>query len=344
MYLLPNLNSFTLANNYARNSLFSSIEGLDLLMLSVTPVLLILLVHSTWSGPALVAWFGHIIFSTYQFKITYVLFLFLASYLVSFLTAVHYSSTNVYDYTITVFNFFVWLWFMFFSNNVFTFIFFLELLSASITLLLVTSTFSSSYFYNNLSYSTHSFFQTSTPTALLHSLMLFFWITLVASLMLFLFTIFFYLKFFTFDWGLTDSIFLFLVAVSSLKSLLMITFTWSLVLICLFIKCGIVPFYFWKPSFFKGMTLLSLFFYTYIYYFALFLYFVYVLFIYFNEVFLLNLYPLTVLLVIGTLMLSTILLESLYIKSFLALSSILNSVLILYALPSFQASDLLLVI
>ena len=58
----------------------------------------------------------------------------------------------------------------------------------------------------------------------------------------------------------------------------------------------------------------------------------------------LNLYPLTVLLVIGTLMLSTILLESLYIKSFLALSSILNSVLILYALPSFQASDLLLVI
>ena len=327
MYLLPNLNSFTLANNYARNSLFSSIEGLDLLMLSVTPVLLILLVHSTWSGPALVAWFGHIIFSTYQFKITYVLFLFLASYLVSFLTAVHYSSTNVYDYTITVFNFFVWLWFMFFSNNVFTFIFFLELLSASITLLLVTSTFSSSYFYNNLSYSTHSFFQTSTPTALLHSLMLFFWITLVASLILFLFTIF-----------------LFLVAVSSLKSLLMITFTWSLVLICLFIKCGIVPFYFWKPSFFKGMTLLSLFFYTYIYYFALFLYFVYVLFIYFNEVFLLNLYPLTVLLVIGTLMLSTILLESLYIKSFLALSSILNSVLILYALPSFQASDLLLVI
>ena len=341
MYLLPNLASFTLANSYSKNSQFSSTEGLDLLYLSLTPLLLILAVHSTWSGPALVAWFGHIVFSTYQFKITYALFIFLASYLVAFLTTVHFSSTNVYDYSITVFNFFLWLWFMFFSNNVFTFIFFLELLSASITLLLVTSTFSSSYFYNNLAYSSHSFFQTSTPTALLHSLMLFFWITLVASLMLFLFTIFFYLKFFTFDWGLTDSIFLYLVSVSSLKSIFTITFTWSLILICLFIKCGIVPFYFWKPSFFKGMTLTSLFFYTYIYYFALFLYFVYVLFMYFNEIFFLNLYPLTVLLVIGTLMLSTILLESLYVKSFLALSSILNSILILYALPSFQASDFL---
>lgn len=344
MYLLPNLPSFTLSNSYSRNSLFSSIEGLDLLVLVLTPLVLILLVHSTWSGPTLVAWFGHIVFSTYQFKMTYVLFIFLISYLVSFLVTVHYSSTNVYDFTITVFNFFVWLWFMFFSNNVFTFIFFLELLSASVMLLLVTSTFSSSYFYNNLSYSSHSFFQTSTPTALLHSLMLFFWITLVASLMLFLFVIFFYLKFFTFDWGLVDSIFLFLVAVSSLKSIITLSFTWTLVLICLFIKCGIVPFYFWKPSFFKGMTFSSLFFYTYVYYFALFLYFVYLLFTYFNEVFLLNLYPLTLLLVVGTLTLSTLLLESFYVKSFLALSSILNSLLILYALPSFQASDLLFLI
>lgn len=343
-YLLPNLLNFTLSNNYSKSTSFSSTEGLDLFMLALTPLLLIFFVHFTWSGPSLVAWFGHIIFSSFQYKVTYVLFAFVASYWSAFLMTTHYSSTNAYDYSITIFNFFVWLWFMFFSNNIFTFIFFLELLSASITLLLVTSTFSSSYFYNNTSYSTHSYFQTSTPTALLQSLMLFFWITLVASLMLFLFIIFTYLKFFSFDWGLTDSIFLYLVATSSIKSLAILTLVWSLLVICLFIKCGIVPFYFWKPSFFKGMTITSLFFYTYIYYFSLFLYFVYVLFIYFNEVFFLNLYPLTILLVAGTLGLTSILLESLYIKSFLALSSILNSVLILYALPSFQASDFLFLI
>lgn len=343
-YLLPNLVNFTLSNNYSKSSSFTSTEGLDLVMLALTPLFLILAVHFTWSGPSLVAWFGHIVFSSFQYKITYLLFIFVTSYWSAFLMTTHFSSTNVYDYSITVFNFFIWLWFMFFSNNVFTFIFFLELLSASITLLLVTSTFSSSYFYNNLSYSTHSYFQTSTPTALLHSLMLFFWITLVASLMLFLFTIFAYLKFFSFDWGLTDSIFLYLVATSSIKSLMVLTLVWSLLIVCLFLKCGIVPFYFWKPSFFKGMTITSLFFYTYVYYFSLFLYFVYVLFVYFNEIFFLNLYPLTVLLVLGTFGLTSILLESLYIKSFLALSSILNSVLILYALPSFQASDFLFII
>jgi len=63
---------------------------------------------------------------------------------------------------------------MFFSNNLFTFVFFLELLSALITLTLVTSTFSSVHFYNTLSYSKHSYFQTSTPTALLQTMLMFF--------------------------------------------------------------------------------------------------------------------------------------------------------------------------
>ena len=344
LYVLPNLALFTGAGSSSSASKFSSIDGNDLTRLLITPVFLLLLLHFSWSGPVLTAWFGHLVFSNFQFKITYLLLAFFVSYLCLFLTSVHYSSMNVYDYTTTLFNFFLWLWFMFFSNNLFTFIFFLELLSALVTLLLVTSTFSSVHFYNTLSYSKHSYFQTSTPTALLQVLLMFFWTTLLSSLTLFVFLIMFYLQFLTFDWNLIDSVFTFLVSTSSLKSIFTVSFSWLLILVCVFIKCGIVPFFLWKPAFFKGMTLISLFFYIYVYYFSVFIFFIYVIFFYLNELFFFNLYIVVLLIIVGTLGVSMLLFESFYLKSFLALSSILNSILIFYALCSFQASDLLFLI
>lgn len=344
LYILPNLALFTGASGFPVQSKFLSVDGNDLLRLLMTPIILILLLHFSWSGPTVTAWFGHLAFSSFQFKITYVLSAFFTSYVCLFLTSVHYSSMNVYDYSTTLFNFFLWLWLMFFSNNLFTFIFFLELLSALVTLLLVTSTFSSTHFYNTLSYSRHSYFQNSTPTALLQVLLMFFWTTLLSSLTLFIFLIMFYLQFLTFDWNLTDAVFAFLVSTSSIGSIFTISFSWLLVLVCIFIKCGIVPFFLWKPAFFKGMTLISLFFYVYVYYFSVFIFFLYVIFFYLNELFFFNLYVVVLLVILGTLGVSALLFESFYLKSFLALSSILNSILIFYALCSFQASDLLFLI
>lgn len=344
LYVLPNLTLFTGASGFSKNSTFTSQDGLDLIKLMLTPILLIFLVHVTWSGPSLTAWFGHIVFSQYQFKVTYLLFFFFTSYMTAFLASTYYSSTNIYDYTLTTFNFFIWIWLVFFSNNLFTFIFFLELLSASITLLLVTSTFTSAHFYSPLSYSKHNYFQSSTPTALLQTLLFFFWVTLVSSLMLFLFLIVFYFKFLTFDWNLVDSVFNYLTATSSIKSIFALSFSWLLLLICVFIKCGIAPFYLWKPMFFKGMTIVSLFFYVYVYYFSIFLFFTYVIFFYLNELFFTNLYLVIGLLVMATITLFPILFESFYVKSFLALSSVLNSVLIFYALCSYQASDFIFIL
>ena len=341
VYLLPNMLQFLNSNHSNRDTKFVSIEGQDMWKLLITPLFLLFMLHTTWSGPALTAWFGHIVFSTMQFKVTYLLFFFFASYLLSLTLTTHFSSTNVYDFALVTFNFFIWVWLTFFSNNLFTFIFFIELLSASVTLLLVTSTFSSTHFYNSLSFSKHSYFQSSTPTALLQTLLFFFWITLVSSLMLFVFLILFYLKFFSFDWNLTDAVLVYLTSVSSVKQLFSISFVWLLFLVCIFLKCGTVPFYFWKPTFFKGMTLTSLFFYVYVYYFSVFFFFTYIIFFYLNEFFISNLYLMTMLVIIATLGLSSLLFESFYIKSFLALSSILNSVFIFFAMCSYQSSDVL---
>ena len=344
LYLIPNIFTFTNANNFKSMTTFESVDGLTILKLLATPLVLMLLVHITWSGPCVTAWFGHITFSFLQSKLTPLLVTFFFSYLVVLSSSIHYSSTQTYDFTAAITNFFAWLWLLPYSNNLFTFIFFLELLSTLVMLILITSTFSSMHTYNTLKYSSASYFQNSTPTSFLQTLLMFFWTTLVASLFLFVFLIFFYLQFLTFDWNITTSIFTFLLTTSSLNTLTSLALSWFLILFCIFLKCGIVPFYLWKPAFFRGMTLLSLFFYIYIYYFTIFFYFIYVIFLNLNELFVFNLYIVVFLLIVGTLSLTAILFESFYIKAFLALSSILNSLLIFYALCALELTDLMFIL
>ena len=341
---LPTLGLLSSDNGVATPTRSTFIEGLDLLKVLATPVILILLNHSVWVSPSAYLWFNHVAFSTFQWSWTFVLFFFYTTFLMGFSCTSHYSSTNAYDFSITLMNFFFWAWVMFFSNNLFTFIFFLELLAVSITLMIVTSTFSSASFYNNLSYSTHSYFTNSTPGAFLQTLMFFFWSTLVTSLMLFLMLLVFYTRFLTLDWTLINVIAVYLTSLSSLKELFTLSFSWLLFVTCIFMKCGIVPFYLWKPAFFRGMNLAALFFYTYVYYFAIFLYVLFVLLTYMNELFFFNLYILVWFLVLATLGLMNILFEPFYFKSFIAVSSILNSVLVLYGVATIQSVDLLFIV
>lgn len=340
LYLLPNITLFSQSNSTSAWSSFDSVDGTKFLKTLVTPVLVLLILHTSWAGPVLTAWFGHITFSALQYKFLPLLMLFFVTYLSAFSLNVHFSSTQVYDYSSTVFNFFTWILLILFSNNLFTFIFFLELLSTLVMLLLITSTFSSNHMYNTLSYSKSSYFENSAPTAFLQTILMFFWTTLIASLALFLFTIIFYQNFLTFDWNIISSVFSFLVTTSTLGDNIVFAFSWMLLLSCVFIKCGIVPFYVWKPAFFRGMTTLSLFFYIYIYYFTLFFYFIYVIFFNLNELFIFNIFVTILFLFLGTIILATILFESFYVKAFLALSSILNSLLIFYALSSLHAVDI----
>ena len=335
LYTLSNLHTYTLSNQIP----FFSLNGLDLIRTGLSFIFFALLLHATWTGPTLTAWFGHIEFASFQFKFICILYFFFVTYLTVFLATHHLSSINGFDYLITIYNFFLWILLITFANNLFTFIFFLELISATITLLLVSSSFSSTYFYSNSSFEMHSYFTTSTPTAFLQTLMFFFWITLIASLILFLAILTFYIRYFSFDFNLLTTVFTFLLLNSSSTSLIVLSLPWTLFLIAISIKCGLLPFYLWKPSFFKGMTMSSLFFYIYIYYFTIFFLFIYLLCFYFHELFIFFISFTLIILLISTLGLTSLIFESFYVKSFLALSSILNSTLVLYGLCGFQMFD-----
>jgi len=284
-------------------------------------------------------WFGHLLFSSFQLKVTYLISFIFVLIWVAYASSFYYSSQEIFDYTIVTYSFFLWTVFLFYSNNIFTVIFFIEILSTLITLLLITSVFSSTYFYNNLSLTNHSYFNQSTPFSFLQTLMFFFWISLISSLNLFLFLTLFYLQFLTFDWYILESIFYYVIASSDLKSIFFSSLTWFSFLFCIFLKCGLVPFYFWKPIFFKGIPLHALFFYIVFFYFFIFYFFIYFFVIYLNELFYFNVFVNLLMLSFGLIILVFILCESYYIKAFLAMSSILNTLFVFLAISGTFITD-----
>ena len=306
LYLISNIKDFTNYTIFKNSSNFQLISGLEIFSLLLTPICLLILVNYSWTSPMLTAWFGHLLFGGLQFKINYLITLLFCVIWVVYASSFYYSSQEVYDFTIILYSFLIWTIFLFYSNNIFTVIFFIEVLSGLITLVLITSCFSSTYFYNNLNLNVHSYFTQSTPFAFLQTLMFFFWISLISSLNLFLFLIIFYLKFLTFDWFTIEAIFYFIISVSDLKSLFFISLTWFNFLFCIFLKCGLVPFFFWKPTFFKGITLHALFFYVAFFYFFLFQFFIYFLLIYLNELFYFNIFVNLILIMIGLIILVVI--------------------------------------
>ena len=102
---------------------------------------------------------------------------------------------------------------------------------------------------------------------------------------LFFFLTLYLMKLLTFEWYLTESIFLFFTSTSNFKSFYSLLLVWALIIFCIFLKCGLVPFFFWKPVFFKGLTSHVLFFYLTFYYFFLLLFFIIFFLSHVNELF-----------------------------------------------------------
>jgi len=341
LYLLANTNDFLASDRFKSLNSFSYLPASDLSLLLFTPLLLLLIINNTWTSSLVIAWFGHLIFAAFQVKMFYLVAGFFTLLWISYISSFYFSSMEIYDYTTVTYNLFVWVFFLFLSNNIFTFIFFIELLSSIILLMLITSTFSSTYFYNNVSLSSTNYFQKNKPFALLQTLMFLFWISLVASLNLFLFLTLFYMKVLTFDWFLLEHILYYIWAISDLKTLFYLTLNWFNLMFCIFLKCGIAPFYFWKPTFFKGIPLHALYVYIFFFYFFLFLFIIYFLLVYMSDLFIFNVLVNLATLLLGITVLLFILYESYVLKAFFAISSILNSLLVFLAISSAPVFDVI---
>ena len=196
-----------------------------------------------WSAPSTSIWFGHLVISNFQHKIyTFILVYFLLV-LNILLTTTYFSSREVFDYIISTCSFVYWVIFLSFSNSFFTALFIIEVLSSLSLLLLATSTFSTSFFYRNLDFNFGGFFQMSTPYAFLQSIIYFFWMSMIASINLFIFLILLYTKLPTLDWNLIEYLFTYFINTSSFTDILSLGVIWAVLMFSIFLKCGIAPFY-----------------------------------------------------------------------------------------------------
>jgi len=190
----------------------------------------------------------------------------------------------------------------------------------------------------------HQFLGNVIPSTFLKSIIFFFWVSLLASLNLFVFTLIMYTKLFSLDWYLLEHAFFYVVQTSSYSSNMLLGLMWYILIFSIFTKCGLAPFFFWKPTFFKGLTFTSIFYYICIFYFSLFLFFInfitnnfHFIFYFFHNIFIL-------LVIVGLFMVLFLVLEAFYLKTFLAISSILNSLMLFLAMSSSHVSDLALVL
>ena len=341
LYALACVKEFVHSTKFRRVNRFLYLTGFDIYWILITPIALCVIINFAWAAPTVSAWFGNLVFSGFQYKISYLVIAIFYILITVYCTSFYFSSKEVYDYVSVCFNFFLWIYFLFTANTLFTVIFFIEILSTLITLLVVTASFSTTYFYNNLNLNLHNYFNNTTPVFFIQMLLYFFWISLISSLNLFIFLILFYIKFASFDWFILEFVLFYIVQFAQIKDLVFLALIWLNLLFCIFLKCGLVPFYFWKPAFFKGIPVHALFFYITFFYFFIFLFFIYFFLIATNEIFYFFLSVNIGLLIVGFFMLLFMLCEAYYIKAFLALSSILNSLFVFLALNSVNTVDVL---
>ena len=334
LYALPTLTNKTKYSSSSNKFSFVLINSFDLFGLLLSPVIAVMFLASCWSAVTTSAWFGHLLLGPFQFKILYLILFVFSSVIIALASTSYFSSREFYDFMTVLYNFLYWLIIIFMSNTIFTSIFVIEVLSTLIFLLIITSTFSSNFFYRNLNLSFGHIFQQSTPHTYLQSLLYFFWISLVSSLNLFLFILLLYTKILTLDWFLIEHVFSFLILTSTIKEIVVVGISWFVLLTCIFLKCGVAPLYIWKPTFFKGLPIHTIYIYICFFYFFLFLFLIQLLTSYFSTVFYFYSYVTTIFVLIGLVTLLFIICDSYYIKAFLAISSILNSIFVLMAMSA----------
>jgi hypothetical protein len=339
LYVLPVLSGTGKYAHTTRRNVSDIVNGLDVFPLLLVSYLLITVVNMYWVSPSFSAWFGHLVVSDFQIKMCFFVTLYLCLTLIVLLTTSYMSSREFYDYLITIPCFTYWLIFIFYVNSLFTSIFVIEVLSALIFLMLVTSTFSTTYFYRNLNLNFGQFAGQTTPHTHLQSLIFFFWMSLVASLNLFLFILLLYTKLATLDWYLMEYVLLYIFSVGSKSDTFFIALAWFMFMGSLFVKCGVAPFYIWKPTFFKGLPYTTLFVYISFFYFFIFLFFIYLLNTYLSDLLLQYSVINFLIILTGVIVLLAVICESYYLKIFLAISSILNSLLVVLALVSTHTVD-----
>lgn len=284
--------------------------------LNIIVVFYLLLNIFFFKGYSLEFFYDNLIISNFNLGIIFFIFIInlnvLFLYKSLFLQKINYAN----DYFFSILNLTLFLPFMFFSNNVYSFIFFLEFLGILVFYKLIVSKTSSLDFFKKKK---NFFFSKKYVNMLFYQ----FWVTFFSTIFLFYFLMSIILMFGTSNWfnlnflvSINFSVYFFNEYYIIMSSMFFIFF--------FFIKMGVAPMHLFKVEIYESIPYISILFYTTIYISVFFVYFSYILSNLMNTFFYISAIFITLSVALGFLSFLNLIFNVQFLKSFLAYSTIIN--------------------
>jgi hypothetical protein len=223
--------------------------------------------------------------------------------------------------------------YLYMSSTIYSFFFIIEVMGVS-TLLLFSSISINSTSELNQSGNVDGTVVVTKPTKLASSLFIQFWISFFSSVALVLFLVL-SLYMWNTSYFYEIDLLMQLFKDNTAKTHPVYVSIWCLLFIfSFFAKSGISPFHILKLDIYKGITLSTVYCYTILYFVSTYMYFIYIILCLVPSIIVYNYYLIVLILLGCSVYLGISLFSNKYLKVFLALSSVLNSLLLLLiALP-----------
>lgn len=263
-------------------------------------------------------WWNHLIIQNFNLYLIYTIY-FINLTMLFILSSISYNKINYSnDYFFSLINLSILLPLIFLSNNIFSFIFILELTTNIIFYKLVVS----KLWYSEKDKNKKLF---SIKSKNYINLIFYqFWITFFSTIIIFFFYINVNYIFGTTDWNLLNFIVFIEDNINYFNKKLFISFLSLIFIFSIFFKIGVAPFHLFKIEIYKNIPYLSILFYT-TYYISVYLFF----FLYFISNLYVNLFIyiwilFSFILILGSVYVISLLFDVNLIKSFFAYSTVVN--------------------
>ena len=270
-------------------------------------------------GENMIFWWNHLLLQNFNLYLIFILF-FINFMLLFIVNTVSFNKINYSnDYFFALLNLTILLPMIFLSNNIFSFIFILELNTSIIFYKLVVSKLW--YPSNDKDKKLNKIQSKSYVNLIFYQ----FWITFFSTIMIFFFYINVNFLFGTTDWSVVNFIVFIDNNINYFNKKILLVFLSLVFLFSLFFKIGVAPFHLFKIEIYKSIPYLSILFYT-TYYISTFLFFLlYLLSSLYISLFVYIWFIFSFILIVGSIYIVSLLFDVNFIKAFFAYSTIINT-------------------
>lgn len=248
----------------------------------------------------------------------------------TYITKKHINTINYYnlDYFYAYINIIVILPLVFISNNFIIFFFLLELASLFIFYQFINSRF---HFFNK--YSINNFFSIYSKNYI-NIIFFNYWATFISSIFI-LYSLFLIIAYFnTTEFFLLNFLYNININLNYIPNNLLFIFSFLLFIIAFILKLGFVPLQLYKIEIYKSLPYLTIFFYTVWYFLIFFIFFILLYVYYLSSVGGYTWFILIIICIVGFIYILYLIFNINLVKSFLAYSTIVNSLLFVLFLIS----------